>query len=303
MVGGATRDCSVTVLACHRAESGAAASGVERLVVLSQLGSEPSSPVRFLRYHAAVEQHIRDIGIDAFRNALDGAQPLFDYRLALLKKKFGTVTLDAKVKIANDMVKMFLRVKNTILVSAWTQELARQLQLSERALESEMRKFKEAAAKSRLPEPSAARFVSGDLRPVEKLLLGLLLERPDFLEEAYRSLMPADFENAVARKAFLRMMEMTASGQDISVAHLINFYEGDPELGHVLSLACAEAERAPEKAKAFEDCLLWMKRSRIHGQREELRSQIQEAQREGNQGRIQQLLRAFGELNKGMKRN
>jgi uncharacterized protein YbjT (DUF2867 family) len=42
----------------------AAASGVERLVVLSQLGSEVSSPVRFLRYHAAVEQHIRDIGID-----------------------------------------------------------------------------------------------------------------------------------------------------------------------------------------------------------------------------------------------
>jgi uncharacterized protein YbjT (DUF2867 family) len=32
--------------------------------VLSQLGSDPDSPVRFLRYHAAVEQHIRDIGID-----------------------------------------------------------------------------------------------------------------------------------------------------------------------------------------------------------------------------------------------
>lgn len=42
----------------------AAESGVERLVVLSQLGSEPDSPVRFLRYHAAVEQHIRDIGVD-----------------------------------------------------------------------------------------------------------------------------------------------------------------------------------------------------------------------------------------------
>ncbi|MET3807844.1 uncharacterized protein YbjT (DUF2867 family) [Nakamurella sp. UYEF19] len=42
----------------------AAESGVEQLVVLSQLGAEPDSPVRFLRYHAAVEQHIREIGID-----------------------------------------------------------------------------------------------------------------------------------------------------------------------------------------------------------------------------------------------
>jgi uncharacterized protein YbjT (DUF2867 family) len=42
----------------------AAASGIERLVVLSQLNSEPDSPVRFLRYHAVVEQHIRDLGIN-----------------------------------------------------------------------------------------------------------------------------------------------------------------------------------------------------------------------------------------------
>lgn len=42
----------------------AAEAGVERLVVLSQFGSEPDSPVRFLRYHAAVEQHVRDIGVD-----------------------------------------------------------------------------------------------------------------------------------------------------------------------------------------------------------------------------------------------
>jgi uncharacterized protein YbjT (DUF2867 family) len=42
----------------------ARAAGVERLVVLSQLGSVAGSPVRFLRYHAAVEQHVRDSGTD-----------------------------------------------------------------------------------------------------------------------------------------------------------------------------------------------------------------------------------------------
>lgn len=42
----------------------AAQSGVERLVVLSQLGAEVNSPVRFLRYHAIVEQHVQDLGID-----------------------------------------------------------------------------------------------------------------------------------------------------------------------------------------------------------------------------------------------
>jgi uncharacterized protein YbjT (DUF2867 family) len=41
----------------------AAKARTRHLVVLSQLGSGEHSPVRFLRYHAAVEQHVRDLGI------------------------------------------------------------------------------------------------------------------------------------------------------------------------------------------------------------------------------------------------
>jgi len=41
----------------------AAKAGLHHLVVLSQLAADEHSPVRFLRYHAAVEQHVRDLGI------------------------------------------------------------------------------------------------------------------------------------------------------------------------------------------------------------------------------------------------
>jgi uncharacterized protein YbjT (DUF2867 family) len=41
----------------------AAAAGVGRLVKLSQFAADEASPVRFLRYHAAVERRIRDLGI------------------------------------------------------------------------------------------------------------------------------------------------------------------------------------------------------------------------------------------------
>lgn len=39
-------------------------AGVRHLVVLSQLAADEHSPVRFLRYHAVVERHVRDLGID-----------------------------------------------------------------------------------------------------------------------------------------------------------------------------------------------------------------------------------------------
>ena len=41
----------------------AAKAGVAHLVVLSQLGSREDSPVRFLRYHAAVERRVRELGL------------------------------------------------------------------------------------------------------------------------------------------------------------------------------------------------------------------------------------------------
>lgn len=41
----------------------AARAGVEHLVVLSRLGAAAESPVRYLRYHAAVEQRVRELGI------------------------------------------------------------------------------------------------------------------------------------------------------------------------------------------------------------------------------------------------
>jgi uncharacterized protein YbjT (DUF2867 family) len=41
----------------------AAAAGVRHLVVLSQLAAAEDSPVRFLRYHAAVERRVRELGV------------------------------------------------------------------------------------------------------------------------------------------------------------------------------------------------------------------------------------------------
>ncbi|HEX3491353.1 MAG TPA: SDR family oxidoreductase [Streptosporangiaceae bacterium] len=41
----------------------AAKAGVRHLVVLSQLAADEDSPVRFLRYHGAVERHVRELGL------------------------------------------------------------------------------------------------------------------------------------------------------------------------------------------------------------------------------------------------
>jgi hypothetical protein len=140
-------------------------------------------------------------------------------------------------------------------------------------------------------------------RPAESILLGLLLERADLLQSAKMSLTLDDFEDPSMKRVVAHLFELGKSDEPPSVAHLINFYKEEEPVVQALTRASSETERLPDKVKAFDDCVLWIKRSRLHQSRARLQFEIEEAQRSGDQNRIQQLLRDFSELNKGMKKD
>ena len=254
------------------------------------------------------DSFILKFGIEAFRKTLSEAKSLFDYKLALLKQKFDSKSVEGRVKIANEMVGLFSKVKNEILLSAWTLDLARQLGISEAAVKAEIEKSKggrdrrpipAVPATGSLPEAGApARLTGGAGLTAEKILLGLMLEEASLLARGKERLASKNFQDPVVR----RIMEKIFAAETVqSVSSWMSSFE-DAEAAETLAMAVSEAEKTPEKKKAFEDCLLWMERSRLEAVRDDLRTQIAEAHRLGDQNRIHQLLRDFTELNKGMKR-
>jgi DNA primase len=246
------------------------------------------------------DSYILKFGIGAFREALKNAKSLFEYKLDLLKKKYVVRTMEGRVKIANEMVTLFSKVKNEILRAAWTQELAKEMGLSEEAVRTEVLKAKSLERPLGAPAQSPARLTLAEIRPAEKILLGLMLERRAFLFRAKEVLAKDDFQHPALKRIVERMF--SSSDQETSILGWMNVLQDDVESTQILALAAAEAERVPLKEKAFEDCLLWIERSRNEARRERLRSQLVDAQREGDQNRIHQLLHDFSELNKGMKR-
>ncbi len=254
------------------------------------------------------DSFILKFGIEMFRKALSEAKSLFDYKLALLKQKFDPKSVEGRVKIANEMVGLFSKVKNEILLSAWTLDLARQLGISEAAVKAEIEKSKggrdrRPAAAMPAPRPLAdigtpARLTGGAGLTAEKILLGLMLEESSLLARGKERLSGKDFQDPVVRRIVEKMFTTEAIQ---SVSGWMNTFE-DAEAAETLAMAASEAEKAPEKKKAFEDCLLWMERSRLEATRDDLRTQIVEAHRLGDQSRIHQLLQDFTELNKGMKK-
>src|SRR4029077_15342708 len=126
----------------------------------------------------------------------------------------------------------------------------------------------------------------------------LMLEESGLLERTKERLNEEDFQDPVVRRIVGKLFQSTEMQ---SVSGWMNTSE-DAEAAETLAMAASEAEKAPDKEKAFEDCLSWMERSRTEVTRDLLRSQLAEAHRAGDQNRIHRLLQDFTELNKGMKK-
>jgi DNA primase len=254
--------------------------------------------VRLLEGHDP-DSYLREFGVEKFQTALANAKTLFEYRLSLLKQTFDAGSLEGKVKIANEMVSLFSKVQNEILKSAWTKELAGSLKLSEESLQAEMRKT-ERRVKNFAQEERPAAGPKTDFQSVEKLLIGLLVDNPDLIPEAKSHISEEDFQSHETRSLAKRLF--TAPGTAANAAQWISVYKDEPHFVHLISLACAEMDTVQDKKKTFEDCLLWIKRSRIKSERENLKSQIIAAEREGDKNRISKLMFDFTELNKGIKK-
>ncbi len=200
------------------------------------------------------------------------------------------------------MVSLFSRVKNEMLVSVWIKELSRELALSEASVIAEIRKTKVSEEKRQAPEAKASRIAQEPMRPAEKMLLGLFLESSEYWARAKQWLSIEDFNDGAVKRILVQLDQVLASGEEVPASHLVNFFKEDAECVRVIAWASAEADRIPEKEKAFEDCIVWMKHSRIKTRREWLRTQIDDAHKSGDQDKIQRLMQDFNELNKGMRK-
>ena len=245
------------------------------------------------------DSYVQAHGAQALRDELHNAKSLFEFKLDFLKTKHDSSVVEGRVRIANEMVALLGKVRNEILRAAWLKELAGHLGLSEQALAAEMGKHRAGERASRFsPAITPAPVVESNAAPAaEKLILGLLFEGKDFLEEAKNQAGAEDFHSPVIRKIVQRLFESPAA----SVNRWINFFSEDAEAVKMISLACAETDHAADKKRAFSDCLLVMKRSRLRSEREGIRSQIIRAEHEGDRNRISQLLYDLNELNKREK--
>jgi len=234
---------------------------------------------------------VRKHGCDAFKEKIDNAESLFDYKMKLLMSRFDPRDIESKAKIAEAMLATINKIGNSVLKSEYIKKLAQELEVREEALYSQIKKISKVsagpAAQTVFPKPVSA-------SPVEKLLINLVLEENQFIHRLKDHLTPADFQDARVGSIIGAMLELAEAGKNIEPRLLMEQF-GRQDLSGIISesVFLSEELSGQDRDKLFDDCLRRLKQEKSKLHRQRLHEEIKQAQGAGDQDKLRRLLEEF----------
>lgn len=246
------------------------------------------------------DSYVREFGAEKFKEAVNAALPLFDYKYQLLARKNDARRVEGKSRIAAEMIATIRRIPNEVTKAGYLSELSRRLGISEDALKVELGKAVSAPRAVELAQAPAGG--SGEIpeRPrgpvpaIEKLLLGLLITAPKIWTKGRERFGIEDFAHAEAR-LLARMVFEAGDWQEIQPARLLNVVQESDSapLSLLVRQAVHEAEIVEDADKAFEDCLKRLEADKEKNRLQRLREGIAACEKTNDRERLNILLREF----------
>ncbi len=237
---------------------------------------------------------VRENGVENFRDKITQAKTLFDYKLGILKSRYGPSTIEAKAKISAEMLVTIDKFKNAVLKSEYLKKLAQELNVKEEALMQELKNVKEEKNYTDFVKPESQKTIN--IHPTEKLLIRLMLEEKGLIDSVRDKLEPADFQDERVSRIVSLMFNMVEQGKKIEPNILINRLGDD----NLLQLIC-ESTFAPEvsgedKEKVVNDCVMRLKSMNLTLKRKRLEEEMKIAENSGDEERLNGLRNEFHQL-------
>jgi DNA primase len=236
---------------------------------------------------------VRKNGIDNFKDKIELAQDLFDYKLRFLKSRYNLTQIQGKANIASNMLLTINKFKNAVLKSEYLRKLAEELDIKEEALWEESKKIKEdkvyAEQNQALPKKST------NINPTEKLLVKLMLEETGLINRIKNHLEPADFQDERASRIVSIMFDLMEQGKVIELNTLINNV-AEEDISQLICESAFLDISSQNKEKVIDDCIQRLKSERLKVKKQHLHDQIKTAQASGDEPRLHRLIEEFHHL-------
>jgi DNA primase len=265
--------------------------GFEAKVLALPAGLDPDS---FIRKHAAT----------AYRERLAATPTYLDYLTERAASQNDLSRPEGKVAAANAVLPYISRVPNAMLRAELGNRLAERLRLDDRLLLEELRRSTSARMHSgpSTADTAVIRAPTAKLNATsaEKKLIRAFFESKEIAGEfLYTFIQNGNFEGLPTERIFKRLQEIRGGNEVVDVARLEEWFE--PADQRLVFESLMEPGETPDR-DLVKACCLALERRKGERERDKLQMAIQDAERLGDQERLQQLMEAKARLIKEMEK-
>ena len=232
----------------------------------------------------------------AWRQAVAEAKPVIEYFIDRAVEEVGTASLAAKRELTGRVLAVIKRVGDPVERALYLQRLARLVSVEERVLNEALGRDTVRRPAAAVPvRPTVVPGPAAGVEPVEAEALGLLLRYPRLVSELADEPLPFRDAAAIALVGNWRLA-VQAAGES-SLPDVERFVAGlDPATAEMARsvlhrLAAGDEQRleSEQAVAALRTCLLRLRIARIEESLRDGRLLLEEAQRDQDHGRLQDL--------------
>jgi DNA primase len=263
--------------------------------LIEELGPDQSvSKVRVVRIPAGKDpDELIRTDPEAWRAAVGSAKPVVEYFMERAAAGVDLRSVEGRREMSRKVLGLLRRVGDPLERTLYLQQLARIVDIDERKLEEALSR---EPVPRRAPPPHDARPIESGLTPLEAQALGLLLRHPDLAAEVGDQ--PLTFRDATAAALAQAWRTQVANGGvgDMD-AFLGSIDPASADMARaVLGVEDQPRMSAEEARETLRVCILRLRSSRIEEALRDGRLLLEEAVREGDRRRIEEIEQKLDKL-------
>ena len=242
------------------------------------------------------DSFIRQYGLERFRERLDQAASLFDYKINWLTAQYGTQTVEGKSQICQQMLATIGHYKDEVIKYELSRQLAGRLNLPEAVVFKQSGQLSQP--KGQVREEAKGQIVSQNYKTpaVETMLLALFLKDPSWVKQARTFIGPEDFSIGIMRGIIGTIWQLSQEHSEWSLNDLLMRIEDVSTHDLLTKLMNQEDAKFGQMQQVFDDCIGRIQKERLKKQKQELMEQIKEAETRGDGLNIEALRAKFQDL-------
>ena len=237
------------------------------------------------------DSFIQEQGAESFLEKIRNAKPFMEsYIDALVRESPGQTPAD-KVKMANQILPLLAKIKNTVERSAWLEKFTSKTNIDDRTFLKELSK----ALTQNQPRIAETKSELAPLLNLEKHLVHLILSDKEMAQMVLLEVDPEDFSDPILKKIAQTCRQKIDNDEDLRIDQLLGQTE-DPETRNVLSRLGLDSVEFESPERTIKDCIGKFKNIHLKSKIKDLKLQRLDAAKAGQVERSQELQAQLREM-------